>query len=152
MHFSDAPASLALMIVTGWLTDWLTDLPKLQIGNFSHLTVLPTRLSVSLVSLEGLISVVIPVSHISLVSPASLVTLCMILQFAWFALCIIFSFIKRIFGRIFSLVYFMVTSSVVDQWSMTMLQPRLGSVNTKILTNMTNPLIILLFWKSRWEI
>ena len=49
--FSDEPASLALMIVTGSLTH----LPKLEMSNFSHLTVLTPRLSVCLITRVSLV-------------------------------------------------------------------------------------------------
>ena len=75
--FSDALASLALMIVTGSLTD----LPKLEIVNFSHLAVLPPRLSVSLVTLVSLftpISLVIPVC---VVTPVAIGIICTLQEF-----------------------------------------------------------------------
>ena len=63
------------------VTDSLTHSSKLEIGNFSCLTP-PLGQSgdqtlVSLKALEGLVNLVIPVSHISLVNPVSLVTICL---------------------------------------------------------------------------
>ena len=60
--FSDAPASLALMIVT----DGLTDSSKLEIVNFACLTVLSPPSLVSQVCLVSLVSLVTQVSLVIL--------------------------------------------------------------------------------------